>query len=177
LPGANKPTGGVFYTYADDSLAGDSVEGVPVNNPFTSEAYGAFLRGPIIRDSLFFAVAWERTRESAPLTFRSGGLGALRTSSRAWSSRKWRSSRTSPATDMASTPGGVPISAPENDDRVTARVDWNINEDHDLSLTYIYNQGTQFVDGSSSTSTTQSRLALFSNSYSCRRWCIRALRS
>jgi hypothetical protein len=162
--GSNTPTGGAFYTYADDSLAGDSVEGVPVNNPFTSEAYGAFLRGPIIRDSLFFAVAWERTRESAPLTFGPVGSGFANIVPGV------EQSEVALVQDIARNQygfdaGGVPFSAPENDDRVTARVDWNINEDHDLSLTYIYNQGTQFVDGSSSTSATQSRLALFSNSY------------
>jgi hypothetical protein len=61
--------------------------------------------------------------------------------------------------------GGVPLSVLENDDRVTARIDWNINEDHDLALTYIYNNGSQAIDASSSTALGAPRLGLFSNSY------------
>jgi hypothetical protein len=162
--GTNRPTGGAFYTYSDDSLSGDSVDGIAIDPEFTSKAYGAFLRGPIIPNTLFFAVAWERTRDTEPTSF--GPVGS-------------NFANITPGIDTAEVAliqdiarnqygfdaGGVPISAPENDDRVTARVDWNVNDDHDLSLTYIYNEGTQFVDGSSSTSTTQSRLALFSNSY------------
>jgi len=162
--GTNRPTGGAFYTFSDDSLAGDSIEGMPVTNQFTSKAYGAFLRGPIIRDTLFFAVAWERTRESEPLVFGPEGSGFANIVPGV------TAAEVALVQDIARTrygfeAGGVPISAPENDDRVTARLDWNVSEDHDLSLTYIYNEGTQFVDGSSSTSQTQSRLALFSNSY------------
>lgn len=164
--GTNTPTGGAFYSYADDSLAGDSVDGMPVNLPFRSEAYGAFLRGPILRDTLFFAVAWERTRESEPEnigTTDGGFTNGVPGINNALVERI----RGLAQTRLGFDPGTAPQSAPENDDRVTARLDWNINDNHDLSLTYIYNEGTQFVGGSSTTNpgTNAPRLALFSNSY------------
>jgi len=164
--GTNIPTGGAFYTYNDDSLAGDSIDGAPVNLNFESEAYGAFLRGPIIPDRLFFAFAWERTRESQPVSTGPSDAG-FTNSVPGITNATVDQIRQLTQSLYGFDPGAAPTSEPENDDRVTARIDWNINDDHDLSLTYIYNEGTQFVGGSNATSPgfNAPRLSLISNSY------------
>jgi hypothetical protein len=165
--GTNRFTGGAFYTYNDDNLTGDTLRGQPIRLDVRNQAYGAFLRGPIIPDHLFFALAWERTRETEPQDF--GPQGEAFANPITGITR----AEVTQIQGIADTvygfeTGDVPTSVPENDDRVTARIDWNIASDHNLSLTYIYNNGSQFVSGSSSTTQTGNsnpRLALFSNSY------------
>jgi hypothetical protein len=163
--GSNTPTGGAFYTYNDQNLIGDSIDGEPRPQPEQrNEAYGAYLRGPIIRDTLFFAVAWERTRETEPSLFGPTGAGFANSVpgvTQATVAEIQNIAQSLYGFDA----GGVPQSVLENDDRVTARIDWNINENHDLALTYIYNNGSQAIDASSSTSLGAPRLGLFSNSY------------
>ncbi len=73
--GGNRFTGSAFYSYLDDSLTGDKISGVPVALDFKSRQYGAFLSGPIIRDRLFFAVSYERTKEGDPIDEGPTGLG------------------------------------------------------------------------------------------------------
>ena len=165
--GTNDLTGGVFYTYNDDNLTGDEVEGIPVTLDIRNQAYGAYLRGPIIRDNLFFALAWERTRETEPQLFGPPGEG-FANETLGITRADIDQVRAIAQSLYGFEPGDVPTSVPENDDRVTARLDWNINPDHNMALTYIYNNGSQFVTGSSSTAQSGNnnpRVALFSNSY------------
>jgi hypothetical protein len=162
--GNNRFTGGAFYTYNDDNLTGDRVRGQDITLNVENQAYGAYLRGPIIPDHLFFAVAWERTRETEPADFGPAGEGfgnEVPNITRAQIAQVQGIAQSVYNFD----PGDVATVVPERDDRVTARIDWNINPDHNLALTYIYNNGSQFVAGSSSSSTSTPRIALFSNSY------------
>jgi hypothetical protein len=162
--GTNSFTGGAFFTYNDDNLTGDEVRGQRLELDLNNKAYGAFLRGPIIRDRLFFAAAWERTRESEPTDFGPAGEGfgnPIPNVSRAQIDTVANLANTLYSFD----PGDVLRTLPENDDRVSARLDWNISENHRASLTYIYNNGTQAVEASNSTSTNSPRLGLFSNTY------------
>ncbi|MGQ0559137.1 MAG: TonB-dependent receptor domain-containing protein [Sphingosinicella sp.] len=164
--GSNDFTGGAFYTYNDDTLTGDEVRGAPVVLDIENQAYGAWLRGPIVPDRLFFALAWERTRETEPQLFGPAGepfsnpIGGI-------TRAEVDQVRNIVQTLFRFDPGDVPTAIPEDDDRITARIDFRVNEDNDLSFTYIFNDGSQFVDGSSSTAIGNSlpRLALFSNSY------------
>ena len=59
-PGSNEFSGSVFYLYNDDSLTGDTLEGnTVITDPFEDKNYGFNLSGPIIKDHLFFTVAYE----------------------------------------------------------------------------------------------------------------------
>ena len=165
--GSNDLAGGAFYTYNDDSLTGDTVRGQRVALDVRNEAYGAYLRGALIRDHLFLALAWERTRETEPALFGPEGESFANTTP-GLTRAEVEQVRSLSNSLYGFEPGDVATSVPENDDRVTMRMDWNINPDHNLSLTYIYNNGSQFVDGSSSTAAggnNNPRLALLSNSY------------
>lgn len=164
--GTNTPTGGAFYSYSDDSLTGDSIAGAPVTLNTRSEVYGVYLRGPIIPDRLFFAFAWERARNAAPTLYGppGGGFANEPAISTALIGQVQGLTQSLYGYD----PGGFAGSAPENDDKVTARVDWNINDNHRLALTYIFNDSLAFNEAFGSTSVSGNntpRLNLFSNSY------------
>jgi hypothetical protein len=162
--GANDFRGGVFYTYNDDNLTGDEADGQRLILDVKNQTYGAFLRGPIIRDNLFFALAWERTRETEPSDFGPAGLGFGNEVPGVTQANVDQISAIAQSVYSFDT-GGIAASLPEKDDRVTAKLDWNISDAHRASLTYIYNNGTQAIEGGGSTSLTTPRLNLFSNSY------------
>jgi len=59
--GANEFFGSFFYDYTNDSMKGDRLEGDKIDNgDFTEERYGATFGGPIIKDKLFFFLAYEK---------------------------------------------------------------------------------------------------------------------
>ena len=162
--GTNKFTGGVFYTYNDDNLTGDEVRGTQLTLDLKNQSYGAFLRGPIIRDNLFFSVAWERTRETEPTDFGPTGEGFANPIP-VVTRQNVEQVRTIAQNVFKFDAGDVLRSLPEKDDRVTAKLDWNISDNHRAALTYIYNNSTQQIESSNSTSVTSPRLGLFSNTY------------
>ncbi|MGI9205595.1 MAG: carboxypeptidase regulatory-like domain-containing protein, partial [Woeseiaceae bacterium] len=61
-PGSNEFHGSAFYLFNDESLTGDKLEGSTViSDPFEDKNFGFNLSGPIIKDKLFFSVAYEET--------------------------------------------------------------------------------------------------------------------
>ncbi|HEX8444140.1 MAG TPA: TonB-dependent receptor [Allosphingosinicella sp.] len=162
--GTNRFTGGAFFTYNDDNLTGDKSRGTRLDLDLNNKSYGAFLRGPIIRDRLFFAVAWERTRETEPTDIGPAGEGfgtVVPNVSRAQIDQISSIAQSVYGFDT----GDVLRNLPEEDDRVTARLDLNISDNHRASLTYIYNNGTQAIEASNDTRVATPRLGLFSNTY------------
>ena len=60
--GQNDFHGSAFFTYADDSLQGDSIEGTNfAGAPYKEKRWGATLGGPIVPDRLFFFLGYEET--------------------------------------------------------------------------------------------------------------------
>jgi len=60
--GGNDFHGSAFYTYASDSLQGDTAGGTSfAGQPYKEKRWGATLSGPIIKDRLFFFGAYEET--------------------------------------------------------------------------------------------------------------------
>lgn len=98
---------------------------------FTNRQYGVSLSGPILRNKLFFFVNGELDRQDNPIT------------------NRLADSRVTAAdlNDLSSflrdqfdyTPGTYDLSKTETRaDRITARVDWNINSKNTFSLKYYY---------------------------------------
>jgi hypothetical protein len=147
--GGNRFTGSAFYSYLDENLTGDKIAGNPVNLEFKSRQYGAFLSGPIIRDRLFFAVSYERTKEGDPVDEGPTGLGFANEVPRVTQATLDRISQI--ATSRYNfDPLGILDVANEQDEKYTAKLDWNITDDHRASLTYVHNTGTnQFTQNTS----------------------------
>ena len=133
--GGNAFHGGGFYAYSGDGLTGDTTRGTTVALDFKSDQYGGWLSGPILRDRLFFMVAYERTKESTPFD---NGFGA--------GFANQVPGLTQGVIDQVSSIAqsvygydtlGLIQNANEEDEKIVAKIDWNINDNHRAALTYI----------------------------------------
>jgi hypothetical protein len=148
--GSNEWHGSVFFDYTDDNLKGDSLQGEPIDTgSFDEKRYGATLGGPIIKDRLFFFLAYEKL-EGANLFDRVPD-GAP-TSGRLVQgvSQDQLDEIYAIARDVYGyTPGEIVTSLPVEDEKYTIKLDWDINEDHRASYTYNYNDGFNWSESDS----------------------------
>ncbi len=162
--GTNRYRGSAFYTYTGDSLTGDTTRGQLIDLGFSSRQYGAHLSGPIIRDRLFLALTYERTKESDP--FDSGPQGQGFAAPIPNLTQAQVDNISSIATSRYGYDTlGVIRNGDEADEKFVARLDWNVSDDHRASLTYIRNVGNQANQRNTSTSATSPSLGLFSTGY------------
>jgi outer membrane receptor protein involved in Fe transport len=162
--GGNRLRGSGFYSYTDDSLTGDSTKGVGVSLDFDSKQFGGVLSGPIIKDKLFFMVAYEQTKESTPFDSGPAGQGFAAPIP----------GLTQAQIDQVSTIArnvynydtlGVIRNANEKDEKLAVKLDWNVNDDHRASFTYMRSIGNNGFQRNTSTSTTSPTIGLFSTGY------------
>lgn len=157
--GSNRFTGLAGFYYADDSLRGDKARGVTRTGAFESKIYTAQITGPIIKDKLFFALSYERLRDVVPAPIAPDALGIT-------ASQVDQISQIAQSAYNFDTQG-VAASIPEKDDKVVAKVDWNIAEGHRATFTYIYNEGnvTAGQTGIGALTAPNPNFALRSNNY------------
>lgn len=160
--GGNRFTGSGFFSYSDDKLTGDRTRGRDVSLDFDSKQYGGFLSGPIIRDKLFFMLAYEKLKESDPFDDGVGDGFANQVPGITLADIDTVSSIASTVYDYDAM--GLIQNAVEEDEKLVAKLDWNITDDHRASLTYIRNVGTQQFQQNTFT-TPPYALGLQSNGY------------
>ena len=140
--GSNEWHGSAFFDYTNDSMKGDKIESESIDNgDYSIKRYGATLGGSIIKDKLFFFLAYEKL-EGADL-FDRVPAGA------ATSGRVIRGASQSQVDEIYQiardiyqyTPGDVVKSLPVEDEKITVKLDWDINENHRASFSYNYNDG------------------------------------
>lgn len=156
--GTNEFHGTGFFTYSSDAIAGDRSRGRTFVRDFESRNFGLQVTGPIIRDKLFFALTWERVRDQSPanLDLPAGAVS---------------DAQIDQITGIAQNvydydPLGIARNVPENDDKVVAKVDWNIAEGHRAAFTYIYSENNILAGILTGQATaTNPTLALQSNNY------------
>jgi hypothetical protein len=160
-----------FYTYTDDSLGGTRTRSTPTNpsgrvsRDFESKIFGMQVTGPLIKDKLFFAVTYEGLRDQTPATIGVAGEGFANSVPNLTRATVDRIKSVADAVYDYDTLD-VPSNAEERDDKLVAKLDWNIADGHRASFTYIYNKGDLLAGlGNSSISTTTPTLALQSNNY------------
>ncbi|MDH3304156.1 MAG: TonB-dependent receptor [Gammaproteobacteria bacterium] len=134
-PGSNEFHGSAFYLFNDEGLTGDTLEGEKVIfEPFEDKNYGFDLSGPIIKDRLFFTVAYEETDEVSVQN--TGPIGG------GFANEDWLT--VAEAQNIASIllsqygrdVGPIVRSLPQTSERTFGRLDWNINDQHRAELTY-----------------------------------------
>ena len=124
--GTNELTGGLFYYHRPSSWVAKevNVSGKPGANDildFKTQQYGGSIGGPIIKDKLFYFVAFDFQREKRPQQFTWGGSTAI-------------------ALNPANPSDAVLISKagsftkPNDGDNLFLRMDWNVSTDHTLQL-------------------------------------------
>ena len=131
--GGNEFSGLAGFYYSDDSLRGDTARGIRRPGTFESNIYTAQITGPLIKDKLFFAITYERLRDTVSAAIDPALLGIT-------DAQVTQIQQIGQSVYNFDTLG-VATSIPEKDDKVVAKLDWNIAEGHRASLTYIYNEG------------------------------------
>jgi hypothetical protein len=132
--GENEVSGGLFYDITNESLKGDSLYGVDIDNgDFEEKRYGLNVGAPVIQDTLFVFAAYEKFEGVSQFNY--PALGSLITQTdvariREISQRVYNYDA-----------GQLPASAPVEDEKLLLRADWNINQAHRASLVYNYNDG------------------------------------
>ncbi|MCU0891414.1 MAG: carboxypeptidase regulatory-like domain-containing protein [Sandarakinorhabdus sp.] len=154
ISGSNKFHAMAGGFYQNDSLRGRRAGTLRRVGQFESQIYTAQLSGPIIKDKLFFAVTYERTRESVPAPLQPSqltnvGPGGITDA---------QISRIQGIADTAYDydAGGVAATVPERDDKLVAKIDWNIADGHRASFTYIYNESNEFSGATGAAALNQS---------------------
>jgi outer membrane receptor for ferrienterochelin and colicin len=140
--GSNEWHGSAFFDYTNDSMKGDSLEGEPIDNgSYSEERYGATLGGPIIKDRLFFFLAYEKL-DGVNLFDRVSANSPI-------SGRRVQGVTDAQLNEIAQIArdvygyevGDIVKSLPVEDEKFTVKLDWDINENHRASYTYNYNDG------------------------------------
>ncbi|MGF1543940.1 MAG: carboxypeptidase regulatory-like domain-containing protein [Parvularculaceae bacterium] len=136
--GTNEFHGSAFAVFNSSGLTGSTLEGRDVSgDDFRDYNWGASVGGPIIKDKLFFFVAYEEVDDGGDIVndgpedgpFSSPVLGL-----------------TTAEVDQVSqilqdtyglTSGGISSVLPEESRRIFGRVDWQINDNHRLEASYL----------------------------------------
>ncbi len=157
-------TGSAFYTYSSDGLTGTKSRTSTVNLDFKSKNWGAFVSGPIIKDKLFIALAYEWLEEGTPIAIGTAGFAnVVPNLTDAQIANIASIAQSGYDYDTL----GVTRTTLEKDKKYTAKLDWNVSETQRLALTYIRNDSENSATaGFSSTSPTSPILGLASNNYS-----------
>lgn len=140
--GSNDWHGSAFYEYTSDALKGDSLEGDKLDTgDFSDGRYGATLGGAIIKDKLFFFLAYEKQDSSNLFDRTAFGAPTVGRVIRGVNQDQL-DEIFQIAQDVYGYTPGLPVSSLDNEDeKYTIKLDWDINENHRASYTYNYNDG------------------------------------
>ena len=139
--GRNEFFGNAVYEFSSDSFRGDSFEfrGQDIdvdNSDFTEETTGFTLGGPIIKDKLFFFLAYEESEQ--PIFNATGFSGSGNGEERDFLSEADFNRIVDIATNIYGyDPGGQPQQSSNDREALIGRLDWDINDNH--RATFIYN--------------------------------------
>ncbi len=162
--GTNEFSGSAYYYKGDDSLLGDRTKDTDVNLVFDEDIYGATFGGPIIKDKLFFFLAYEKLDRKAPQDIGPSGSGfpvEVASVSQADYDRVRQIGLDVYNYDI----GETLVSAPEDDEKILAKIDWNINDAHRASLSYQRTEGNELTVNTTNNNPATGRLGAPSNWY------------
>jgi len=151
--GTNKTSASVYYFLQNQDLAGKTPTGLKENavrlNNFSKKTYGFRLGGAITKNKLFYFINVDLQRDLRPQPFDFSQYNG---------NTKDINVLNSLAATLKSTynyeAGGFLDNTEEvNADRITARLDWNINDRHKLSLSNRYTKGERLNTSTSSSGT------------------------
>ncbi len=148
--GTNEFTGSLRYMTRSEQFTGD-LNGIGTGT-YSERYIVGTLGGPIIEDELFFFVSGEIVRQDNPLnaTVGGGGINSFQLSDNLLNQFGYPDTRAvlSDIADITQNvynynPGGIsPLTQEQNSNKVLAKLDWNINPNHRLTLRHNYVKGT-----------------------------------
>jgi len=139
--GTNEVHGSVFFDYTNDSLQGDSVDGDDFVVPaFNERRYGATIGFPIIKDKLFFFGAFEKHEPVEIIEFGPEGAPVLNEIEGLTQDVVDRVAGI--ANDVYGYQVGDVLSSLDlKEEKILAKLDWEINNDHRAQITYQNTEG------------------------------------
>lgn len=134
--GTNEFHGGGFFYYTDDGFVGSKVDGNAVSlGTFETKKYGGYIGGPIVKDRLFFHLTYDREEGSEGLDDGPAGSGATNEASDITLAEVAEVQRI--LQDVYGFDAGTILnSIPRNTERLLARIDANLSDDHRLAFNY-----------------------------------------
>ena len=134
-PGSNEYHGSAFYLYNDEGLTGSKLEGdTVINDPFEDKNFGFDFSGPIIKDKLFFFVAYEETDEGGVQN--TGPIGGGFANEDFLTVTEANEIKDVLLNQYGRDVGDIVRTLPQTSERTFVRLDWNINDEHRAELTY-----------------------------------------
>lgn len=156
--GGNEFKGAVYGIYRDNDMISDEPSKF---RGFDREwTAGAYVGGPIIEDTLFFFLGYEKFERASPapdIGLPGSGAGVIVNLTQADLDRIIATARA-----RGMNPGEAALAGPDNtDEKWIAKLDWNINDFHRLTYRYTKTEGTRLDLGTQS----QNALTLSSGYY------------
>jgi len=143
--GTNTFKGSAYVYHRNENMRGDAVERTQINkarDKFRETTYGATIGGPILKDKLFFFVNGEMTKQPTVVNMWSASEDGVavpdRFISRTTIADLQRVSDHVKNKYGYNTGSFTNFPADENNYKLLARLDWNINQNHHLALRYNY---------------------------------------
>lgn len=165
--GSNEFSGSVYTYYYNDMLRGRRVgDNTLTLNEETNLVYGARIGGPIIKDKLFFFVNVEAEQETAPGPSRRASTASNPYTTGNDNIARPTETEMNTIKDYLMTKYGYDAGAYQGYSsespglKILARLDWNINRDHKLSVRYSNTQKKNPSNPSTSTSGLKDRYRL-----------------
>ncbi|MBB3169492.1 TonB-dependent receptor [Simiduia aestuariiviva] len=149
--GDNDFHGSVFYETRSDSLGGtaepDGQKGEKVDMDYEKTNWGATFSGPLMQDKLFFFTSYEKYE--SPTAQEWGPEGAGLANSVNLSEAGYDDIRAAINDTYSLDVGDWRASPQEEDEKLLIKLDWNISDDHRMSLTHQYTEGNSLEFSSS----------------------------
>ena len=143
--GTNQFRGSAYIFHRNENMRGDAVERTQIGQArekFQVNTYGATIGGPIIKDKLFFFVNGEMTKQPTIVNMWRASQNGVAVPdqyiSRTTLADLERVSNFVKSKYGYDTGSWTNFPADENNYKLLARLDWNINHDHHLALRYNY---------------------------------------
>ncbi|RYF23613.1 MAG: TonB-dependent receptor [Oxalobacteraceae bacterium] len=160
LKGTNEFHGTGFYSQNTDGLSGDRIGSTKIVLPkYKSETYGATLRGPIIKDKLFFMVSAERNTDPRPFSTQIAQIPNLNQG--IIDNITGITSSIYPAVNA----GDTLVINPRKDEKIVGQIDWNITSGQRLSISYVNAYDSLVSQNNTSTAAATPSYGLSSNAY------------
>ena len=161
--GTNEFKSSAYYYTSDDSMAGDKSKDRDLEFTFDEETYGGTFGGPIIKDKLFFFLNYEKLDRTAPQDFGPAGSGYPVEISGVTQAEYDQILQISQNVYDFDAGGNRLSTLPEDDEKILARIDWNLSETQRTSFAYQHTEGNEVITSNDSTS--QNRISAPSNWY------------
>jgi len=163
--GTNEFDGAVYYYTYDDSLVGKKSKDLDYSDTFSfnEDVYGAVLSGPILKDRLFFTLSYEKLEREAPQEFGPTGSGFPTEVLDVTEEDYQRIARIADS-EYGYDIGQFPSSLPDEDEKIFAKIDWNILDGHRATFSYQKTEGNEIIN-STNTSTSRRELSAPTNWY------------